>query len=105
MARSQPLQFLLHAVVFPADDVPGSWIAHCLELDMVTVGNSEDHAMTMLDEAIALVAARRAQDGDFPFDFRPPPHEAWDKFLVAEHAFEKKFQVPPAEVTIEVRAA
>jgi predicted RNase H-like HicB family nuclease len=105
MAGAGKLHFELHALVFEAEDAPGTWLAHCLELDLVTCGNTAEHAMKMLDEAIELVSARRAQDGEYPFDFRTAPREAWFKFQGAEHAFAKTIALPPGDVTIDYRAA
>ena len=41
--------------VFAAPDVKNQWIGKCVELDIVTVGNSPIHAMEMIVEAVDLV--------------------------------------------------
>ena len=78
------LKHQLHAVVFPAEDLPGQWIAHCLELDIVTQGNSEQHALEMLDDALRLVAYENLRAGQPPFEFCSAPPEDWQRFREAE---------------------
>ncbi|MFA5053352.1 MAG: hypothetical protein WC565_04800 [Parcubacteria group bacterium] len=61
-----------------ACDVPSQWVAHCLELDVVTQGNDLDHACKMLLEACAMVLlddieARR------DISERRAPDEFWDR--------------------------
>ena len=69
-----PLKYRFNVFVIPAPDLPDQWVAHCIELDLVTQGNTAAHASAMLLEAIALVAEER---GFPPFEFRTtPPEEA-----------------------------
>lgn len=63
-----------------APDVPGQWEAHCLDLDVVTMGNSFTHAVHMLVEAIAIVVSDDIQNGRNPFDRKAPP-EDWEPVL------------------------
>jgi predicted RNase H-like HicB family nuclease len=44
---------VLHAVIFQ-DGESEDWVAMCLELDVVTQGDSEEHAKEMLKEAVEL---------------------------------------------------
>jgi predicted RNase H-like HicB family nuclease len=46
----------IHAVVFE-DPVSHQWIGMCLEYDVVTQGDSEDHAVAMVKEAVELLMA------------------------------------------------
>ncbi len=43
----------IHAVVFK-DAESDQWVAICLEYDVTTQGDSEEHAKAMLREAVAL---------------------------------------------------
>lgn len=38
----------------PSTDVAGDWVAHCLDLDVVTQGRSLRHAVEMVLEAVVL---------------------------------------------------
>lgn len=40
----------LWIVVKPAVDVPGTWVSHCLTLDLMSQGNSPEHALEMIFE-------------------------------------------------------
>lgn len=71
-------RYTLWAVFTPSKQVPGEWVGHCLELDVVSQGTSLKHAMSMLSEACALVVvddlakgfepmSRRAPEKDFEF--------------------------------------
>jgi len=42
-------------LVHPAEDIPGVWVARCLELGVVTQGDSVKHAFAMAAEAAAMV--------------------------------------------------
>lgn len=71
-ARTYNLWLLLR----PAEDVPGQWIAHCLDLDVVTQGNSISHAFTMAQEAVCMVVAEDMSEGRDPLE-RRAPDEFW----------------------------
>lgn len=60
----------------PASDLPGQWVVHCLDFDVVSQGDSLQHAMTMIEEASSMVVVddlskhhdphdRRASDTDY----------------------------------------
>lgn len=51
-------------VAKPAEDLPGQWVAHCLDLDVVSQGNSLQHAIEMICEAVAMMMADRASGRD-----------------------------------------
>lgn len=78
------LKHQLHAVIFRADDLPGQWVAHCLELDIVTQGNSAKHAVEMLDDALRAVAQENMSHGREPFEFRSAPTEDWQRYREGE---------------------
>lgn len=41
--------------IYPAPDLPGQWVAHDTESDVITQGNTRQHAKSMLTEAIQLI--------------------------------------------------
>ena len=43
----------LHAVVYRGE-ASGQWVAFCLEYDIASQGDSEEHALEMLREAVEL---------------------------------------------------
>ncbi|MFC1642845.1 type II toxin-antitoxin system HicB family antitoxin [Myxococcota bacterium] len=71
----------LPVVIFPAPDVPGEWVAHCLPIDVVSQGSSVGHAVEMIQEAVALCMLSDAQEGLDPLAVRrPAPRECWEMF-------------------------
>jgi predicted RNase H-like HicB family nuclease len=72
---------VLPVVFFPAPDVPGEWVAHCLPIDVVSQGHSLEHAGEMIQEAVALCVLMDAKDGVDPLVVRrPAPPEYWEMF-------------------------
>jgi predicted RNase H-like HicB family nuclease len=65
-------------LVTPAEDVPGQWIAHCLNVDVVTQGDSVQHAFMMAQEAIVQVVEDDVRQGFNPLDRKSAPAECWD---------------------------
>lgn len=61
-----------------AEDIPGVWIAHCLDLHVVTQGASLGHALEMALEATRIVLDADAESGRNPLERRAPP-EYWEK--------------------------
>ncbi|MGK4001529.1 hypothetical protein WMF31_02815 [Sorangium sp. So ce1036] len=66
--------------VKPAEDVPGQWLAHCLDIDVMTQGNSLLHAVRMLFEAVVMVAMADREVGQDLRDRKPAPEEDWAAF-------------------------
>lgn len=63
-------------LVQPSADVPGEWIAHCLEVDVVTQGTSINDAFKMAAEATTMVVCEDLAAGRNPLD-RRAPDEFW----------------------------
>lgn len=63
--------FKLSALIYRAPDVDGQWIAHCAELDVISVGESPEHAASMICEAAALCIIDDLRDGLEPEDRGP----------------------------------
>jgi hypothetical protein len=66
----------LWVVVRPAEDLPDQWVAHCLDLDVVTQGTSFQHAMKMVFEACSMVVADDIVAGRDP-SYRRAPENFW----------------------------
>ena len=66
-----------HVLVYPAPDVEGQWIAHCLELDMIVQGDSDEHARTVLLDQFQVLLEYNLQHGLVPIQIRPAPTEVW----------------------------
>ncbi|MBI5479973.1 MAG: hypothetical protein HY906_13995 [Deltaproteobacteria bacterium] len=78
MPLTVTFEFPFRVVVYPAPDLKGQWIAHCLETDIVTQGESAEHAVAMMADALETVGAYRVERGLFPVPrLRPAPPEVW----------------------------
>src|SRR6188768_3672484 len=69
----------LWALVYPAQDVPGQWVAHCLDHDIVTAGTSAHHAFEMILEAVVTCAEDDIRAGRDPFARPKAPQEDWEE--------------------------
>ena len=78
LAYAEVARFLGLTYVFKrADDVPGEWVGHCLDLDVVTQGTSLEHVLSMLGEACFMTVCDDVRSGRDPLD-RRAPQSYWD---------------------------
>jgi predicted RNase H-like HicB family nuclease len=61
-----------------AEDVPGQWLGHCLDIDVMSQGDSFEHAMTMLLEAVRLTVKSDLERGVDPLARSQAPDECWE---------------------------
>jgi predicted RNase H-like HicB family nuclease len=66
----------LHAIAFTKD---GEWVAHCLETDIVSSGQTAQEAIDALTEALALQLEHAYELGSFQYVFQPAPLPAWQQ--------------------------
>jgi hypothetical protein len=59
-------------LVHPAEDLPGAWVAHALDFDVISQGESAEHAMMMVVEAVGMVLEEDFADGCDPYARRAP---------------------------------
>lgn len=78
-----------------APDVPGQWISHCLNWDLVTQGDSPGHALRMVVEAIAAAIEEDVKAELDPADRAPAPPEHWDVFARTQ---QRGTRISPADV-------
>jgi len=70
------LRLPLAYIVLPATDLPGQWVGHCLDLDLVTQGDSLRDAVESICEAVDLVL----ETGDVS-RYKRAPQGFWDLFV------------------------
>ncbi len=98
------LKHTLHAVVYrsDADDV---WYAHCLELDILSHGSTQEHAVEMIGEAIETMAQSNVRAGLPPLVFRSAPPEDWARLDGAKDIATRVLRIDAApfseEITLE----
>jgi len=72
------VEFPLRVVLYAAPDLPGQWIAHGLETDVVTQGDSIEHALAMMADALDTLAHHEARHRRPSLRLRPAPPEVWE---------------------------
>ena len=65
-------------LVTPSESLAGQWIAHCLPLDVVTQGESIQHAFAMAGEAVWRVVVDDLEHGRDPLARASAPPEDWE---------------------------
>lgn len=74
-----PVELSFWILVHPVSDVPGQWVGHCLDLDIVSVGDSREHATQMVMEAVSTCLVDDLEQGRQPFELLDKaPQEHWD---------------------------
>jgi hypothetical protein len=69
-----------------AADLPGEWVAHCLDFDVVTQGSSMHQAFEMVLDAVRMVVEEDVASGREPME-RRAPKECWARLWNAmKHA-------------------
>jgi len=72
------VEFPLRVVLYPAPDLKGQWIAHGLETDLVTQGDSAEHALAMMADALQALSTYQSVRRRPALQLRPAPKEVWD---------------------------
>jgi len=71
---------ILRVLVTRSEQIPGTWVAHCLDLDVVTQGEGIRGAMDMLVEAVMMVVEDDLKAGLDPFERPDAPEECWEQY-------------------------
>jgi predicted RNase H-like HicB family nuclease len=96
-----PLRIPLQ-VVFYQDD--GQWVAHCLQFDLVGVGDTQADAIGCLSEAIGIQIEESLKSGNPRNLFTPADSELFQMFAAGQDVVEGALQVtvaPRSEILIE----
>lgn len=72
--------FNLWVLVTPAEDVPGEWVGHCLDLDVVSQGVSSESALEATKEAVLMVLRDALGEDRHPMEGRRrAPQGYWNQ--------------------------
>lgn len=72
------LNFRLWALIERSPDIEGEWVAHCLDVDVVSQGTSVMHALDMLGEAVMMTIVEDLDGGSDPL-LRRAPNEYFER--------------------------
>jgi predicted RNase H-like HicB family nuclease len=73
----------------------GQWVAHCLNWDLVSQGDSPAHAMRMIAEALVIAIVEDAKEGLDADDRPAAPAELWELFARTQ---QHGTRISPADV-------
>jgi len=76
-----PIDARFVVILRPVVELPGQWVGHCLDLDVVSQGRSPSHALEMTVEACTMVLMEDRKRGLDPAR-RRAPIEFWQEFGV-----------------------
>jgi len=68
-------------LLYPATDLPGTWIAHSLHFDVVSTGPTPHSALGNLHAALKMVIQDDLDHGLDPADRPQAPEEDWKRLL------------------------
>lgn len=92
---SETTAFRLWISVTRSPDVRGAWLAHCLDLDVMTQSDSLEHAFEQVREAVGIVLGDDLRAGRDPLATRATaPPAAWAELWRVIDLAEKR---PPGE--------
>lgn len=85
------------------------WVAHCLDLDIISQGNSIDHATEMLREAVGMSVWDDLESDTYTRQTKAPP-EYWQEYLKAapldvRHTAGVRIQIGAAAVAATAKAS
>ncbi len=93
-------------VIERAEDVPGEWVAHCLDFDVVMQGRDPRHALEMAKESVEMIVVDDLAAGHDPRR-RRAPEEYWLRLSNILDRAEKLSALPegaaePAAYVVEI---
>jgi predicted RNase H-like HicB family nuclease len=74
------LVFASWIVVEPAEDIPGLWVSHCLDFDVISQGETPQDAIDAVTEAVAMTVVDDLHSDLDPSERRAPA-EFWDRLV------------------------
>jgi len=75
------LRISLRAIIYREDDC---WVAHCLEMDIVSEGSGPQDALRNLDDLCGLQIKVALEEGDLESIFKPAPPEIWKMYTYGD---------------------
>jgi hypothetical protein len=91
--------FPLRIIEYPAPDLPATWIAHALDLDIVAQGSTPAEAERSLRGALMEMIAYRLSEGMAPVEWSPASEELW---AAAEITAGERLDREPPELRFQV---
>lgn len=94
MGMPKSFQARVWITIRRAQDLPGEWIAHCLDFDVVMQGRDPQHAFEMVKEGVGMVVIDDLEAGRDPRK-RRAPEEYWEQLSAIMDKAEQVSNVGP----------
>lgn len=91
MATEDRPEFRFNILTYRED---GSFVAHCLELDLVECAENADQAVQNLIDVIGFQIACAIRDDDLEHLFRSAPLEVWKRMFSAKPVDYREIPIP-----------
>jgi len=82
--RKRVLKVSLTFLLYPSEEEPRKYVAHCLELDVVAVAKTRPKAILLLKELITDLFAAAMEDDSLDQVFTPAPTKYWRMLAKAQ---------------------
>ena len=69
--------YKVSVLVMEAEDIPGEWVSHCLDFDLISQGLSPTDALDAIREAIVMVLEDDLANGLDPLERPRAPERDW----------------------------
>lgn len=76
----------LNVVIYKEEDY---FVAHCLQMDIVTTGETPEEAQKNMDDLIRVQVSTAFENDNLEHLFRSAPKEIWQRFIEAKKARKK----------------
>lgn len=101
-SKQRGLDALLNVIIYPAPDLEGQWIAHCLETDMIVQADSDHDAFEAMAESIEAIAKHNVSKGRPAIEYRSAPPEVFAMFKESEDLAIRILHIPAETITNEI---
>ena len=71
---------VLSILIIPSEDVPGLWVSHCLDMDLISQGDNPNKAFRAIMEGVVMMAEDDLSNDLDPLGRDKAPQEDWDRF-------------------------
>lgn len=97
-SKQRGLDALLNVIIYPAPDLEGQWIAHCLETDMIVQADSDHDAFEAMAESIEAIAKHNVSKGSPAIEYHSAPPEVFAMFKESEDLAIRSLHIPAQAV-------
>jgi len=99
IVRSKPS---LVCVFTPSEDIPDTWVGHCLTTDIVSQGKGIQQSVKALGEAIQMCMDDDEKKGLDFYDRKPAPAEYWEQLQIEQKLTELEEYIKNFDITAPV---